>query len=69
MKKIFEGESIIQSLNYIKAKVSDLLMNKIDLSELIITKSINRKIGDKEPPKKENKKDPQNIYKVRQAHV
>lgn len=44
-------------------------MNKIDLSELIITKSINRKIGDKEPPKKQNDKDPKNIYKVKQAHV
>lgn len=41
-------------------------MNKIDLSELIITKSINKKIGEEDDPKKKGQA---NKYKVRQAHV
>lgn len=68
LKKIFDGDDIRESVNYIKGKVSDLLMNKIDLSELIITKSINRKIGEEENPDPK-KKEKANKYKVKQAHV
>ena len=49
-----------------KGTISDLLQNRVDLSRLVITKGLSKKIGDGE---EENKKDDTKVYTSNQAHV
>jgi len=86
LNKVLDQILIQQDLKgaeeYVKVTISDLLQNKIDLSYLVISKSISKKIEgmeeeDDESKKKksnfkvnnkENKK-PANVYKSKTAHV
>ena len=57
-------------MDYTKGIISDLLLNKVDISDLVITKSLNKKSGETEESKKENKANNTkvslaNTYKVR----
>ena len=64
LHKILIGRDVQGAIAYVKAQISDLLQNKMDISRLVITKSLNKGaefalgIGGK-------KED----YKVKQAHV
>ena len=64
LDKILMGQDVQGAIDYVKGQISDLLQNKMDISRLVITKSLNKGaeyalgIGGK-------KED----YKVRQAHV
>ena len=61
---ILIGQNVQGAINYVKSQISDLLQNKMDISRLVITKSLNKGaeyalgIGGK-------KED----YKMKQAHV
>lgn len=64
LDKILIQQDVPGAINYVKSQISDLLQNKMDISRLVITKSLNKGaeyalgIGGK-------KED----YKVKQAHV
>lgn len=64
LNKILINQDVSGAINYVKSQISDLLQNKMDISQLVITKSLNKGaeyalgIGGK-------KED----YKNRQAHV
>ena len=64
LDKILIEQDVPGAINYVKTQISDLLQNKMDISRLVITKSLNKGaeyalgIGGK-------KED----YKVKQAHV
>ena len=44
LKKILIDRSYEEAINYCKAVISDLLQNKIDLSMLVISKGLGKKI-------------------------
>lgn len=69
LKIIMERGSKEDAVKYIKQNISNLLQNKIDIGELVITKAITKKVEDDDDEKKDNKKQTKNTYKVRQAHV
>jgi DNA polymerase delta subunit 1 len=64
LNKILIHQDVEGAIQYVKSQISDLLQNKMDISQLVITKSLNKGaeyalgLGGK----KEN-------YKVKQAHV
>jgi DNA polymerase delta subunit 1 len=64
LDKILMGQDVKGAIDYVKSQISDLLQNKMDISRLVITKSLNKGadyalgLGGK-------KED----YKVKQAHV
>jgi DNA polymerase delta subunit 1 len=67
LKKILLDRSVDDAVNYCKGLISDLLQNKIDISLLIISKSLSKKSGTGDDGgKKGNKK---NTYVAKQAHV
>ena len=49
-------ESIADCTKYIKGKVTELLQNKIDIGELVITKAITKKTDDQKDEKDAKKK-------------
>lgn len=52
--------------------VSELVLNKIDISKLVITKAISKKSADEEDDNKDTKNTKnasKNTYKAKQAHV
>ena len=61
------------AVEYCKGKISDLLQNRIDLSLLVITKGLSKKIGDGEEDEeggaKANDKSKNATYKSNSAHV
>ncbi len=61
LKKILIERSYEEAINYCKGVISDLLQNRIDLSLLVISKGLGKKM-------KQEKKD-DNQYQVRAAHV
>jgi DNA polymerase delta subunit 1 len=54
LKKILIDRDITGAQAYVKSVISDLLQNKIDLSQLVITKALSREADD---------------YAGKQAHV
>jgi DNA polymerase delta subunit 1 len=66
LKKILIDRSVDDAVNYCKGLISDLLQNKIDISLLIISKSLSKKSGTDDNNGKGNKK---NTYVSKQAHV
>jgi|JI61114BRNA_FD_contig_41_790069_length_1285_multi_2_in_0_out_0_3 DNA polymerase delta subunit 1 len=64
-----QEESLEKCASYIKSRVSELLQNKIDIGELVITKALTKKSEDED--KDDNKKpgNGKNTYKVKQAHT
>ncbi len=61
-------------MEYVKQQVSLLVQNKIDISELVISKAISKKIDEESDDdnggkKADKSKTSQNTYKVKQAHV
>jgi len=83
LTKILIDRNVPGAVDYVKETVSDLLQNKIDLSHLVITKAISKKIEKQEEPEdennnnkakakskgKENEKKSANTYKSKSAHV
>jgi DNA polymerase delta subunit 1 len=65
LKKILLDRSVDDAVNYCKGLISDLLQNKIDISFLIISKSLSKKAAIDDGTKN-NKK---NTYVGKQAHV
>ncbi|EGR29193.1 hypothetical protein IMG5_161090 [Ichthyophthirius multifiliis] len=66
----FNNNGVEKAIEYIKGMVSDLYQNKIDISKLVITKSLTKKAqeGDDEDDENE-KKTNKDQYKSKQAHV
>lgn len=62
LKKILIERSYEEAINYCKGIISDLLQNRIDLSMLVISKGLGKKM-------KTDKKPDDNTYQARQAHV
>jgi hypothetical protein len=60
-------------VEYCKGKISDLLQNRIDLSLLVITKGLSKKVGeggeDEEDGAKGGDKSKNATYKSNSAHV
>lgn len=78
LNKILIDCNINAAIDYCKHVISELLQNKIDLSYLVITRAISKKMDEseddpkkKEPAKKgkENTKSSDNTYKSKMAHV
>ena len=71
LKKILIERNKLGAVEYSKGVISDLLQNKIDISMLIISKSLSKNKAEEEPyeagkrPIENNK----NTYKGKQAHV
>lgn len=56
LRKILIDRDVSSALSYTKSIISDLLQNKLDISMLVITKSLGRSADDSE-------------YSAKQAHV
>ena len=73
LKSVLIDRDIPKSVNYIKHMISEMLQNKLDLSYLVITKSINK--STKNDGKciysddDDSKKSKDSQYKVKQAHI
>ncbi len=68
IKKILVDKSIDDAVNYCKGIISDLLQNRIDISLLIISKSISKK-SDEENEENNKKINKATTYTAKQAHV
>lgn len=71
LKKILIDRSVDDAVNYCKGVISDLLQNRVDISLLVISKTISKKMDTEEDkanakPTDKNKK---NTYQAKQAHV
>uniref|UniRef100_A0A7S1B342 DNA polymerase n=1 Tax=Corethron hystrix TaxID=216773 RepID=A0A7S1B342_9STRA len=64
LDKILIGRDVPGAIDYVKSQISDLLQNKMDISRLVITKSLNK--GAEYALGLGGKKED---YKVKQAHV
>jgi len=64
LDKILIQQDVDGSIQYVKSQISDLLQNKMDISQLVITKSLNK--GAEYVLGLGGKKDD---YKIKQAHV
>ena len=64
LDKIIIGKDVPGAISYVKAQIADLLQNKMDISRLVITKSLNK--GAEYALGLGGKKDD---YKTKQAHV
>jgi DNA polymerase delta subunit 1 len=64
LNKILIDQNVQGAIEYVKSQISDLLQNKMDISRLVITKSLNK--GAEYALGLGGKKDD---YKVKQAHV
>ena len=64
LDKILIQQDVQGAINYVKSQISDLLQNKMDISRLVITKSLNK--GAEYALGLGGKKED---YKVKQAHV
>jgi DNA polymerase delta subunit 1 len=64
LDKILIGKDVAGAISYVKSEISDLLQNKMDISRLVITKSLNK--GAEYALGLGGKKED---YKVKQAHV
>jgi DNA polymerase delta subunit 1 len=64
LDKILIGQDVKGAIDYVKSQISDLLQNKMDISQLVITKSLNK--GAEYALGLGGKKED---YKVKQAHV
>lgn len=65
---VLRENNIPKTVEYIKQTISKLLQNKIDISQLVITKAISKGTEEEEDDKKDkgnNKK----TYKSKQAHT
>jgi DNA polymerase delta subunit 1 len=70
LKKILIDRSVDDAVNYCKGIISDLLQNRIDISLLVISKSLSKKTGgDDEETKPGDKNNKKNTYQAKQAHV
>ena len=77
LKVVLVERDVPKAVEYVKSIISDLLQNKIDMSLLVITKSLSKKSADDEDGSKNDKGDGKkteskpsnNTYKARQAHV
>lgn len=76
LRKILIDRSVNDAIEYCKGIISDLLQNKIDISLLVISKSLskNAKVEDEtvegDPNKPKDKKaNKKNTYQAKQAHV
>ncbi|KAF2201011.1 catalytic subunit DNA polymeras-like protein delta [Delitschia confertaspora ATCC 74209] len=55
---------------FVKETISDLLQNKVDMSNLVITKALTKGTEDEgDAPEKSNAKAKKNVYASKQAHV
>jgi DNA polymerase delta subunit 1 len=63
------------AIRYIQETIRDLLMNKVDISQLVITKAISKNTDDsskhRDEPNEDNntKNDKKQTYKSKQAHT
>jgi DNA polymerase delta subunit 1 len=64
LDKILIGQDVPGAISYVKSEISDLLQNKMDISRLVITKSLNK--GAEYALGLGGKKED---YKMKQAHV
>lgn len=64
LDKILIGQDVPGAIQYVKSQIADLLQNKMDISRLVITKSLNK--GAEYALGLGGKKED---YKVKQAHV
>jgi len=64
LNKILIGQDVPGAINYVKSQIADLLQNKMDISRLVITKSLNK--GAEYALGLGGKKED---YKMKQAHV
>lgn len=67
-----EKESKMEIAQYVQKQISELVQNKIDISKLVISKGITKKVAgesDQEEGDGKKSKASQNTYKVKQAHV
>lgn len=64
LKTVLLDNDIDKAVNYIKATVSNLLQNKIDISKLVISKAISKGAEEEEGNKNDKK-----TYKSKQAHT
>jgi DNA polymerase delta subunit 1 len=72
LKKILIDRNKLDAIEYSKGIISDLLQNKIDISMLVISKSLSKNKAEEEPldkKKGEEVKKNNNTYKGKQAHV
>ena len=75
LRKILVDRSVDEAVKYCKGVISDLLQNKIDISLLIISKSLSKKTEEalSDEDKKGNKsgtgKNKSTTYQAKQAHV
>ena len=74
IKKILVDRSINDAIAYCKGMISDLLQNKIDISLLIISKSLSKKSDDNANEDNNNnnnntRSNNSNTYQAKQAHV
>jgi DNA polymerase delta subunit 1 len=72
LRKILIDRSVDDAVTYCKGVISDLLQNRIDISLLVISKSLSKKSGNeieegKPADNKNNNK--KNTYQGKQAHV
>jgi len=64
LQRIIINKDVKGAIRYVKSQIADLLQNKMDISRLVITKSLNK--GAEYALGLGGKKDD---YKVKQAHV
>jgi len=69
LKKILIDRSVDDAVNYCKGIISDLLQNRIDISLLVISKSLSKKTVTEEEQSKMDNKNKKNTYQAKQAHV
>ena len=71
IKKILVDKSIDEAVKYCKGIISDLLQNRIDISLLIISKSLSKKSEEEENDSTKNKGkiNKSTTYQAKQAHV
>ncbi len=74
IKKLLIDRSVDEAINYCRGVIADLLRNRIDISLLIISKSLSKKAGEEEEENEEggNKQGGKNkntTYQAKQAHV
>jgi DNA polymerase delta subunit 1 len=69
LKKVLIDRSVDDAVNYCRGLISDLLQNRIDISLLVISKSLSKKAATEEEQNKPGDKNKKNTYQAKQAHV
>jgi DNA polymerase delta subunit 1 len=69
LKKVLIEKSVEDAVNHCKGIISDLLQNRIDISLLVISKTLSKKSAEEEEGKVVDNKNKKNTYQAKQAHV